>query len=209
MTCIKDEVTCRRDCTTIDQGVMSKPFKVEATNVGVCEKNCGIDFGKCLITTGDFKTCLKEQASCALDCLKSVSASKGVAQSQDVGVCEKNCAIDYSKCLILTFDMLTCSQQQAACALDCLKSVTAAPTNKCDVCISRVTTASQLISDLDCNLTKAQIKDACMKIGAETTAAFQTKCNAAFPKYCPTLKRMIKEKNFEPAKVCKSMGRCQ
>ena len=39
-----------------------------------------------------------------------------------MGVCQKNCAIDYSKCLVLTFDMFTCSQQEAACALDCLKS---------------------------------------------------------------------------------------
>jgi len=52
---------------------------VKAGDLGVCEKNCGIDFGKCLITTGDFKTCLKDQASCALDCLKSVSASKNFA----------------------------------------------------------------------------------------------------------------------------------
>jgi hypothetical protein len=37
-------------------------------------------------------------------------------------VSQKNCAIDYSKCLITTFDMATCSKQEAACALDCLKS---------------------------------------------------------------------------------------
>ena len=52
---------------------------VMAGDMGICQKNCGIDFGKCMITTGDFKSCLKDQASCALDCLKSVSVAKGVA----------------------------------------------------------------------------------------------------------------------------------
>ena len=45
---------------------------VIAGEVGVCQKDCGLDFGKCLITTGDFKACLKDEAACALDCLKSV-----------------------------------------------------------------------------------------------------------------------------------------
>jgi hypothetical protein len=47
---------------------------VMAGEMGICQKNCGIDFGKCLITTGDFKSCLKQEAACSLDCLKSKSA---------------------------------------------------------------------------------------------------------------------------------------
>ncbi len=106
--CTKQEAACALDCL---KGVKSKkPFKIQVKNdVGVCEKNCGIDFGTCLINTGDFKTCLKAQATCALDCLKSESVAKGVVQTQDVEVCQKNCAIDYSKCLITTFDMATCT----------------------------------------------------------------------------------------------------
>jgi hypothetical protein len=122
-SCTKAEAACALDCL---KGVKEPKFevKVAAGKVGNCEKNCGIDFGKCLIETGDFKSCIKTQASCALDCLKSVSShNRLVKQSQDMGVCQKNCAIDYSKCLVLTFDMFTCSQQEAACALDCLKSV--------------------------------------------------------------------------------------
>ena len=108
-SCTKAEAACALDCL---KGVQSPKFevKVSAGKVGRCEKNCGIDFGKCLIETGDFKSCLKSQASCALDCLKSVSSHKAVKQTKDVGVCQKNCAIDYSKCLVLTFDMPTCTK---------------------------------------------------------------------------------------------------
>ena len=49
--------------------------KAQVKNMAECQKNCGIDFGKCLITTFDMKECLKTQAACALDCLKSVKKS--------------------------------------------------------------------------------------------------------------------------------------
>ena len=68
---------------------------VMAGEMGICQKNCGIDYGKCLITTGDFKSCLKSEAACSLDCLKSVKS--GIKVSQNIGVCEKNCGIDYGK----------------------------------------------------------------------------------------------------------------
>jgi hypothetical protein len=55
---------------------------VMAGEMGVCQKNCGIDFGKCLITTGDFKSCLKSEAACSLDCLKSRSAQTGIKVTQ-------------------------------------------------------------------------------------------------------------------------------
>ena len=44
-----------------------------AQNMGVCQKNCGIDYGKCLIQTFDMTQCLKNEATCALDCLKGVN----------------------------------------------------------------------------------------------------------------------------------------
>lgn len=121
-SCTTAEASCALDCL---KGVKShKKFQVKANpNVGVCEKDCGISFGQCLINTGDFKQCLKGQANCALECLKGVTSEVQVAQSQDMGVCQKNCAIDYSKCLITTFDMPTCTTQEASCALDCLKGV--------------------------------------------------------------------------------------
>ena len=45
---------------------------VFAGEMGICQKNCGLDFGKCLITTGDYKSCMIQETSCSIDCLKSV-----------------------------------------------------------------------------------------------------------------------------------------
>ena len=101
--------------------------------MAVCQKNCGIDYGKCLIQTFDMPQCIKNEASCALDCLKGKEfvakynnqVVKNVAvKAGDMGVCQKNCGIDYGKCLIQTFDyMAQCTKDQASCALDCLKGV--------------------------------------------------------------------------------------
>ena len=117
--CRKDIAQCGRYCREKD----SKKIIVAGEMVGVCQKSCGLDFGNCLLTTGDFKTCAKDQANCALDCRKTATGELTVAQSPDLGVCEKNCAIDFTKCLVTTFDMATCSKQEAGCSLDCLKSV--------------------------------------------------------------------------------------
>ena len=126
--------------------------------MGVCQKNCAIDYSKCLILTFDMFTCSQQEAACALDCLKSaeveVSVSvwcgrcmdfvapqaeaacaldclKGVkdpkfevkVSSGNVGTCEKNCGIDFGKCLIETGDFKNCIKSQTSCALDCLKTV--------------------------------------------------------------------------------------
>ena len=112
---------------------------VAANDIGVCQKNCGIDFGKCIIQTFDMKSCLQAEAACALDCLKNLQVAethhhhgehkKHHHQSvetkveSDIGVCQKNCGIDFGKCLIQTFDMKSCLQAEAACALDCLKGI--------------------------------------------------------------------------------------
>ena len=41
-------------------------------DVGTCEKNCGIDYGKCMILRGDIVGCLQEEGACALECLKTL-----------------------------------------------------------------------------------------------------------------------------------------
>ena len=72
-------------------------------NMGVCQKNCGIDYGKCLIQTFDMAQCIKNEASCALDCLKGKEfAAKHnnqvvknvVVKTSDTATCRRNCAID-------------------------------------------------------------------------------------------------------------------
>lgn len=211
-TCTQQEAACALDCL---KGVKAKPFKIQVKNdVGTCEKNCGIDFGKCLITTGDFKSCLKDQAGCALDCLKSVSVAKGVAQSQDMGVCQKNCAIDYSKCLITTFDMFTCSQQEAACALDCLKSVEVAQVDnvdfslKCTLCQAGAGKIEGAIAKLGCGASDVAITLACETIFLGPEDPVADACAVGFIAACPTLLKWIQGKIFSPSKACSLVHLC-
>ena len=176
-----------------------------------------MDFGECLIKTGDFKSCLKAQASCALDCLKSVSVAHGVAQSQDMGVCQKNCAIDYSKCLITTFDMLTCSQQEAACALDCLKStamVTMADeipdvaSIKCSLCHFAAGKVSGIISKLGCTAGRVAIAAACEAVFGGPLDPISDICAAGFWAACPTLLSWIRNKTYSNDKACHLIRLC-
>jgi hypothetical protein len=51
---------------------MAKIATPQVKDMGVCQKDCGIDYAKCLITTFDMETCIKQEASCALDCLKDL-----------------------------------------------------------------------------------------------------------------------------------------
>jgi hypothetical protein len=69
--CLKEEGACALECL---KTVTVKSFNnhVEQSAAEKCQKNCGIDYGKCLIQTFDMETCLKQEAACALDCLKSV-----------------------------------------------------------------------------------------------------------------------------------------
>jgi hypothetical protein len=44
-----------------------------ASEMGVCQKNCSLDFKKCVNDTGLFDECLKTESVCTLDCSKSKS----------------------------------------------------------------------------------------------------------------------------------------
>ena len=139
-SCFKQEAACALDCLKGVQFVAKwdKPVVpyVEGGDQGKCQKNCGIDMGKCIILTGNPPQCIREEAACALECLKSLSVKSTHKVKAGGEVCQKNCAIDYGKCLITTFDMETCIKQEAACALDCLKSVHTPHVRsaKCSVC---------------------------------------------------------------------------
>jgi hypothetical protein len=197
-SCTSAQAACALDCL---KGVKTPKGPEVMMNVqsevGVCEKNCGLDFGKCLITTGDFKTCVKTQAACALDCLKSV---QGGYIAKDVGVCQKNCAIDYSKCLITTFDMKTCTQQEAGCALDCLKTVKSDNPHveglKCSACKLAAGTAEKIIARAGCAAASAAILAATGPFGAPLVAA------------CPFISSLILNKTFSTEKVCQHIRMC-
>ena len=206
--CTKAEASCALDCL---KGVKAKKqFEVKTSkDVGTCEKNCGLDFGKCLIEGGDFKTCIKSQASCALDCLKSVKSFASVKQSQDMGVCQKNFAIDYSKCLITTFDMPTCTQQEAACALDCLKSVSQTPNSLwCSLCQTVAGKAEGIIASKGCLLADAAVDTICETVGGGPLDPFSDACAIAFDAACPTFLSWIKKKIFSPIKACQFIHMC-
>jgi len=73
---------------------------VVAKNMGVCQKNCGIDYGKCLIQTFDVTQCIKDEASCALDCLKGKEfaakynnqvVKNAAVKTSDNAVCVDDC----------------------------------------------------------------------------------------------------------------------
>ena len=104
-----------------------------------------------------------------------------------MGVCQKNCAIDYSKCLVLTFDMFTCSQQEAACALDCLKSVEVkfSDKEKCIYCLIVAKRSKRTIDNKGCLLADIDIAYQCEKIYGPRDP-FADKCNIAFNEACPT-----------------------
>ena len=80
-------------------------------DMGVCQKNCGIDFGKCLILEDNLEVCLKQEGACALECLKGLTVEGNyhgpnhrhhspAVRSNEAEVCQKNCGIDSGKCMI-------------------------------------------------------------------------------------------------------------
>lgn len=84
----------------------------------------------CLIQTFNMAQCTKDEASCALDCLKGVTFvakydKPVVTEIENFGSersqCEKNCALDYGICLATTFSFVQCSKAEVACGLTCLK----------------------------------------------------------------------------------------
>jgi hypothetical protein len=89
---------------------------VMAREKGICQKNCALDFGKCLITTGQFNECLKTEGVCTLDCFKSKSIKnhiKNVHVNQDKpdwrNDCQKQCGDDFGRCVLITYDVYGCS----------------------------------------------------------------------------------------------------
>jgi len=95
-----------------------------------------------------------------------------------MGVCQKNCAIDYTKCLVTTFDMATCSKQEAGCALDCLKS--------CEMKVSNTQNVCQKCMVMAANNIMTAISAGC---GAATETTILANCqvnysNATYQKKC-------------------------
>jgi hypothetical protein len=67
--CMKKAGQCGHTCIF---GEKKEPSVMQYEDMGKCQANCGIDYGKCMITTFAVEDCLKQEAACALDCLKQV-----------------------------------------------------------------------------------------------------------------------------------------
>ena len=99
--CLNGQNTCTNDClkgvkfiAKWDDAVV--PY-VKVKDVGTCQKNCGIDMGKCLILIGDAAQCIKEEAACSLDCLKVQSlTTKELEVEATENVCVYDCGVNYS-----------------------------------------------------------------------------------------------------------------
>lgn len=105
-----------------------------SSGAAICQKDCGIDFGLCLISTGDFDTCLNSEATCSLDCFKGPLAKSHIkARKSEFSVCEKACGFDYGECLVQTFNIDDCTKQAINCGRSCLTGVE--PTEKVEVTV--------------------------------------------------------------------------
>ena len=131
-----------------------------------------------------------------------------------MGVCQKNCAIDYSKCLITTFDMATCITQEASCALDCLKGVEVEEaldvefSLKCTACKFGAGKIEGIISKMGCGMSDVAITAACETIFLGPEDPVADACAVGFIAACPTLLSWIEKKVFSPEKACGLVRLC-
>jgi hypothetical protein len=144
----------------------------------------------------------------------SVMAKKLPApQVKDMGVCQKNCGIDYAKCLITKFDMATCLQEEAACALDCLKGVKvqkhpSVKYNLCSACKEAVTEVATLVSKATCTEAQSSITEVCDNFFGVSGTALTRECYFEFAEACPSIKKWVQDKAFDADLACLLMEMC-
>lgn len=133
-SCMKQSASCAVGCLsklTVEKHVQKKvdTLSVHARqNLGVCQKNCGIQYAQCLVSSFNLKGCSAAQAACALGCFMGEKTQEHKAPVVELdlevkstfAVCQKSCAIEYGQCLVTTFDLKGCTQKEAACAIGCL-----------------------------------------------------------------------------------------
>ena len=131
-SCMKEAASCAIGCLSelkVEKHVQKKveSLSVKARkNLGECQKQCGIKYAQCLVSSFDLKGCTTQQAACALGCFMGEkthhhhTAAVQLDVKNEFSVCQKNCAIEYGQCLVTTFDLKGCSQKEASCAIGCL-----------------------------------------------------------------------------------------
>ncbi|TNV83405.1 hypothetical protein FGO68_gene8923 [Halteria grandinella] len=217
--CGQEEAMCALDClkggpSPSEHTAQVKTFSnVEGTQE-VCQQNCGLSYGQCLIETMDMETCTKKEASCSLGCFKQISVAQTQVQSTQMEVCQENCGISYGQCLIQTFDMEACSRAEATCALECLKQVQTkvhhphVATLKCSACKLAAGKVEGIINKWGCGLADAAITGACEAVFLGPEDPLADACAIGFIAACPTLSHWIEQKTFSTDRACKLIHMC-
>ncbi len=112
--------------------------------------------------------------------------------------------------------MATCIQQEAGCALDCLKSaevmevesekMEVANAISCSICEAAITPFMSPLPYIPCELAAIPIAGACAI--ATKSVALVAMCNSAFSAACPTLKELAKKGNWTISQACKITKMC-
>ena len=125
-----------------------------------------------------------------------------------MGVCQKNCAIDYTKCLVTTFDMATCTQQEGGCALDCLKSseVKVAVSDACAKCMIMAAGNIQTAITAGCGASTDTVILANCQVNY--TGPNLKKCTNNFISKCNIFNNQIVNNVFSAQMACKNVGLC-
>jgi hypothetical protein len=131
-------------------------------------------------------------------------------QVKNVGVCQKNCGIDYAKCLITKLDMQVCLQEEAACALECLKSVKAPTTgDRCTICKEIASGVAKVVapSYSACYNASPSISDMCHNY-YHGVYPDDLQCYIDFKAECEKIKKSAGDGSFDANLTCIDMQRC-
>ena len=112
--------------------------------------------------------------------------------------------------------MPTCTQQEAACALDCLKSpeveeAAAAEVEfsfKCSACKLAAGKIQGIIAKMGCGMSDVAITVACETVFLGPEDPVADICAAGFIAACPTLLSWIEKKTFSPDRACGLVRLC-
>lgn len=131
-----------------------------------------------------------------------------------MGTCQKNCGIDFGKCLVQTFDMESCLKAQAACALDCLKGVQVKKHHphvkslKCSACKLAAGKIESILNKFGCGAADAGMTAACEAVFLGPEDPLADICAAGFIAACPTLLSWVENHVYSTDKACALIHMC-
>ena len=177
------------------------PVKVQGkSEFAACQKDCGIEFGKCLVTTFDFKTCAQQEGACAIGCLGKLDVYKKHHTEISVkgfnkGSCQSKCANSFTQCLFEDWNLDACIGEQAQCVISCVAPSDALAVKsgrhhhetpmvksfKCSMCKVAMDTIEEVLPKLGCSAAGPIIDKVCSRLG----------CASLVKEKCPSFISMI------------------